>query len=129
MDMIDKVLNDLPEFLEQPEVESYIESLVSVKCDDPLKLLDAMYEVSLKHADNYVQLKPEIYNLVSGWIFTIWNKESVESTESCLSIIVNLGLQETYNKILSCTESIQSDDVKQEIQDTINDVGLSIIIK
>ena len=76
----------------------------------------------------YEVLENGIRDKIDGYIMNLWNTDSYDEVDSILSIVVNLGLVKTYQKIIDSIKNREnmSIEIYQEIQDCIAENGNDI---
>lgn len=121
-------IRNLPDFVSSESLKKEFNKIISetsknVKESNNLLLLEAYFELSERQWHTYEILEPEILNKIDSIIITLWDKNSLESTESITGIVGMLGLQKTYEIILSSLSQKLKKDVKQEILETVEEFG------
>jgi hypothetical protein len=91
--------------------------------------LKIMCEITDRQVMTYELLETGLRNEIDNLLCDIWNTDYYEDVDMILSIGVNLGLEKCFNK---AKESIMqgegiSQEIRDEIQDTIEEVGDNIL--
>jgi len=89
-------------------------------------LLECLLEISERQVLNYCLLNASIRKMLNREILARWDEDSVDNTETCISIIIQLGLQTAYEYMLSKAENIMNINVKNEILETYEEMGSSV---
>lgn len=122
----------LPDVLSTDKI-SQLYSLVleSFKKDELQKsdFLKIMCEITDRQVMTYELLETRLRDEIDNLLSDIWNTDYYEDVDMILSIVVNLGLEKCFNK---SKESIRqglsiSQEIRDEIQDTIEEVGDDIL--
>lgn len=118
---------DLPDAIDQDVVERELDGLLSKYwgSSDPA-VVECIYELALRQANNFALIDERLRMKLSDYILKVWDKDSVDSTESCLAVIVNFGLQSAYDYLLSNASNVQNAEVRKEIDNTLNDIGTNV---
>lgn len=118
---------NLPDFLSQKEVEKAFEHLLMKSgCTTDINFLDALCELSSRQVNNYALLKDDLLTKLNQVVCTKWDKDSLENTENCISIIINLGLQKAYLYLKKELPSVTNPKVKKELAETFEEMGTSV---
>ena len=114
----------LPETMSQVDVERELEELIDTKCNYQAScFLDALYEISSRQVLNYNLLRGQLPKRLSVIVLDMWNRESIDSTETCISIIFNLGLQSAWELIIENVNLIHNIKVRSEIVSAYKEAG------
>ncbi|GAB2907919.1 hypothetical protein [Rheinheimera gaetbuli] len=117
----------LPETVSQVRVESELSELLeNVESYNSSLFLDCLYELSVRQVLNYCLIDVQLRERLNIEVINRWDSSSVNNTQICLSIIINLGLQGAYDEILRQKASIETVEVKNEIQEVLQEVGPSV---
>ncbi len=88
-----------------------------------LNLLEAYSELSDRQWHTYHKLDLDLLRVIDSNLITLWDRDSLESTELVTSIVGALGLQNTYETIKKSLVAKLPQDVEQEILETIKEFG------
>ncbi|QDZ91781.1 hypothetical protein D0436_15665 [Shewanella decolorationis] len=118
---------NLPETMDQVSVENEFEELLASKGNyESNDFLECLYEVSSRQVLNYCLIDRSLIQAISSIIIEEWNTASIDSTESCIAIIINLGLQEAWEYMIGKVSSIDLEEIRAEILETYKEVGNSV---
>lgn len=122
----------LPDILSTNEIiQLYSRVLESFKKEDIQKsdFLKIMCEITARQAMTYKLLEKGLRNEIDNLLCDIWNTDYYEDVDMILSIVVNLGLEKCFNKAKKSVMqgSSISQEIRDEIKDTIEEVGVNIL--
>jgi hypothetical protein len=127
LERIRKLPDIMPCELVEKEFEKIIFETKNVsKRDEQLLLLSAYFELSERQWNNYTLLNSNLLNEIDSILITLWDKKSLENTETILGVIGMLGLQKTYEQIKASLSQKLTKDVKQEILEAIQEFGETV---
>lgn len=117
----------LPETVNQKRIESELSELLeNVESYNTSLFLECLYELSVRQVLNYCLIDIRLRERLNIEVINSWDRSSVNNTQICLSVIINLGLQGAYEEILRQEASIEAVEVKNEIQEVIQEIGPSV---
>lgn len=126
-----KRIKTLPDIVPSEVLENEFKKLISktknIGEDNKLILLLAYFELSERQWHTYKLLNPNLLREIDSILISLWDKESLESTETIMGVIGMLGLQKTYERIKGYLSQRLFKDVKQEILDAIEEFGDTVI--
>ncbi|WP_342514045.1 hypothetical protein MKY34_04595 [Sporosarcina sp. FSL K6-1522] len=122
----------LPDFLSVSELASLFRDVLndfSFNKIDKNEFLQILSQLMDRQVMTYELLNADIRDNVDGVLCDLWNTESYDDVDIILSIVVNLGLKNCFQKIKDSISQRQVIDkvILQEIQETINEVGEDIL--
>ncbi|MBC2317093.1 hypothetical protein HCC18_09540 [Listeria booriae] len=85
-------------------------------------------ELMMRQGDTYENLKEPLRSELDNVLCGLWNTEHYDDVDIITSLLINLGLKKTYNKMkdsIKDTTNISS-EILEEIEDTIEEVGDNI---
>lgn len=121
--------SNLPEAIEQVEIERMFLNLIDEsKSMDKALVLDCMWELALRQSNNYSPLSESVSKQLTDFLSKSIDPSSAPIIETILSIVINLGLQSTYEDILKLLyEPCIKSDVKEAIKESYSEFGTSIV--
>jgi hypothetical protein len=123
-------IENLPDIISPDEIWKLFEHLLlqSTLSDSEsnLLLLKAFFELSDRQWHTYQPLPYGLLNKIDSELFSLWDRNSLESTEVLLGIVSHLGLVKTFENICSALDSRLLTSVRQEILEAIDEFGASV---
>lgn len=92
------------------------------------EFFDILDELMMRQGDTYENLKEPLRNELDDILCDLWNKEDYNDVDIITSLLINLELKKTYNKMkesIKDTSNISS-EIFEEIEDTIEEIGDNI---
>ncbi|MBC1422807.1 hypothetical protein [Listeria seeligeri] len=89
------------------------------------EFFDILDELMMRQGDTYRNLKEPLRSELDDVLCGLWNTENYDDVDIITSLLINLGLKKTYNKMkesIKDTSNISS-EILEEIEDTIEEVG------
>ncbi|EEO3701349.1 hypothetical protein G6H38_001817 [Listeria monocytogenes] len=92
------------------------------------EFFDILDELTMRQVDTYEILKEPLRGQLDNELYNLWNTENYDDVDIITSLLINLGLKNTYNKMKKSIEDTSeiSPDILEEIQDAIEEVGDNI---
>ncbi|HEL7473259.1 TPA: hypothetical protein UP313_001066 [Listeria monocytogenes] len=92
------------------------------------EFFDILDELTMRQVDTYEILKEPLRGQLDNELYNIWNTENYDDVDIITSLLINLGLKNTYNKMKKSIEDTSeiSPEILEEIQDAIEEVGDNI---
>ncbi|HDU3339416.1 TPA: hypothetical protein RF379_000975 [Listeria monocytogenes] len=92
------------------------------------KFFDILDELTMRQVDTYEILKEPLRGQLDNELYNLWNTENYDDVDIITSLLINLGLKNTYNKMKKSIEDTSeiSPEILEEIQDAIEEVGDNI---
>ncbi|WP_321386941.1 hypothetical protein [uncultured Enterococcus sp.] len=92
------------------------------------EFFDILEELTMRQGDTYENLKEPLRGELDDELCSLWNTENYDDVDVITSLLINLGMKKTYNKM---RESIKdttgiSPEIIEEIQEAIEEVGDNI---
>ncbi len=114
----------LPEVLPQADIENEFNVLLNQKDGVAvLDFLEAIYELSSRQVNNYALVNSVLISKLNKEICVCWDRNSLENTEICVGIVINLGLQIAYEYFKKEMYLVVDIEVKKELIETFNEMG------
>ncbi|EEM01997.1 hypothetical protein [Bacillus pseudomycoides] len=118
---------NLPDRLPKEQIYSYFKGAIDdfkqkKSKDEFLEILTALMERQIM---TYELLEEPLHAELDELISSLWNTENYNDVDIILSLIVNLGLEKSFEKVkssISVSKSI-TPEILAEIKETIEDVG------
>ncbi|ECB9786943.1 hypothetical protein FLW04_05350 [Listeria monocytogenes] len=121
-------VKELPERIPEEEVYSLIDSTISDFKNEVISknvFLEIMTELMERQIMTYEILKEPLRGILDELIASMWNINNYNDVDIMLSLIVNFGLEKSFNEAKVSIEN-NSDielEILEEIQETIAEVG------
>ncbi|EDN9716436.1 hypothetical protein GJB75_14225, partial [Listeria monocytogenes] len=121
-------VKELPERIPEEEVYSLIDSTISDFKNEVISknvFLEIMSELMERQIMTYEILKEPLRGILDELIASMWNINNYNDVDIMLSLIVNFGLEKSFNKAKVSIEN-NSDielEILEEIQEAIAEVG------
>ncbi|EEO6567606.1 hypothetical protein G6H54_002053 [Listeria monocytogenes] len=121
-------VKELPERIPEEEVYSLIDSTISDFKNEVISknvFLEIMTELMERQIMTYEILKEPLRGILDELISSMWNINNYNDVDIMLSLIVNFGLEKSFNKAKVSIDN-NSDielEILEEIQETIAEVG------
>lgn len=92
------------------------------------EFFDILDELTMRQVDTYEILKEPLRGQLDNELYNLWNTENYDDVDIFTSLLINLGLKNTYNKMKKSIEDTSeiSPEILEEIQDAIEEVGDNI---
>ncbi|HFK6745416.1 TPA: hypothetical protein ACGY2P_001156 [Listeria monocytogenes] len=92
------------------------------------EFFDILDELTMRQVDTYEILKEPLRGQLDNELYNLWNTENYDDVDTITSLLINLGLKNTYNKMKKSIEDTSeiSPEILEEIQDAIEEVGDNI---
>jgi ElaB/YqjD/DUF883 family membrane-anchored ribosome-binding protein len=96
------------------------------------EFFDILDELMMRQGDTYENLKEPLRSELDDVLCGLWNTENYDDVDIITSLLINLGLKKTYNKMkesIKDTSNMSSEileEILEEIKDTIEEVGDNI---
>ncbi|HAC1663387.1 TPA_asm: hypothetical protein GI873_05780 [Listeria monocytogenes] len=92
------------------------------------EFFDILDELTMRQVDTYEILKEPLRGQLDNELYNLWNSENYDDVDIITSLLINLGLKNTYNKMKKSIEDTSeiSPEILEEIQDAIEEVGDNI---
>ncbi|HAA7627885.1 TPA_asm: hypothetical protein GHD39_01800 [Listeria monocytogenes] len=92
------------------------------------EFFDILDELTMRQVDTYEILKEPLRGQLDNELYNLWNTENYDDVDIITSLLINLGLKNTYNKMKKSIEDTSeiSPELLEEIQDAIEEVGDNI---
>ncbi|EPE1474056.1 hypothetical protein ACSGT3_000359 [Listeria monocytogenes] len=92
------------------------------------EFFDILDELTMRQVDTYEILKEPLRGQLDNELYNLWNTENYDDVDIITSLLINLGLKNTYNKMKKSIEDTSeiSPEILEEIQDAIEEVGDNI---
>ncbi|HAB0160594.1 TPA_asm: hypothetical protein GIO71_03985 [Listeria monocytogenes] len=92
------------------------------------EFFDILDELTMRQVDTYEILKEPLRGQLDNELYNLWNTENYDEVDIITSLLINLGLKNTYNKMKKSIEDTSeiSPEILEEIQDAIEEVGDNI---
>ncbi|MDE03836.1 hypothetical protein D0T48_01320 [Listeria monocytogenes] len=92
------------------------------------EFFDILDELTMRQVDTYEILKEPLRGQLDNKLYNLWNTENYDDVDIITSLLINLGLKNTYNKMKKSIEDTSeiSPEILEEIQDAIEEVGDNI---
>ncbi|RJZ63660.1 hypothetical protein [Listeria monocytogenes] len=92
------------------------------------EFFDILDELTMRQVDTYEILKEPLRGQLDNELYNLWNTENYNDVDIITSLLINLGLKNTYNKMKKSIEDTSeiSPEILEEIQDAIEEVGDNI---
>ncbi|EEO9603518.1 hypothetical protein G6H75_002653 [Listeria monocytogenes] len=92
------------------------------------EFFDILDELTMRQVDTYEILKEPLRGQLDNELYNLWNTENYDDVDIITSLLNNLGLKNTYNKMKKSIEDTSeiSPEILEEIQDAIEEVGDNI---
>ncbi|HDU1153472.1 TPA: hypothetical protein REU67_002726, partial [Listeria monocytogenes] len=89
------------------------------------EFFDILDELTMRQVDTYEILKEPLRGQLDNELYNLWNTENYDDVDIITSLLINLGLKNTYNKMKKSIEDTSeiSPEILEEIQDAIEEVG------
>ncbi|EJO0379125.1 hypothetical protein NQ394_000417 [Listeria monocytogenes] len=104
-------------------LKDFMQSKLSKK-----EFFDILDELTMRQVDTYEILKEPLRGQLDNELYNLWNTENYDDVDIITSLLINLGLKNTYNKMKKSIEDTSeiSPEILEEIQDAIEEVGDNI---
>ncbi|EAE3567145.1 hypothetical protein I2K27_002688, partial [Listeria monocytogenes] len=88
------------------------------------EFFDILDELTMRQVDTYEILKEPLRGQLDNELYNLWNTENYDDVDIITSLLINLGLKNTYNKMKKSIEDTSeiSPEILEEIQDAIEEV-------
>ncbi|EAD5561297.1 TPA: hypothetical protein U0H14_002711, partial [Listeria monocytogenes] len=85
------------------------------------EFFDILDELTMRQVDTYEILKEPLRGQLDNELYNLWNTENYDDVDIITSLLINLGLKNTYNKMKKSIEDTSeiSPEILEEIQDAI----------
>ncbi|MBC1543316.1 hypothetical protein [Listeria cossartiae] len=92
------------------------------------EFFDILDELTMRQVDTYEILKEPLRGQLDNELCNLWNTENYDDVDIITSLLINLGLKNTYNRMKKSIEGTSeiSPEILEEIQDAIEEVGDNI---
>ncbi|EMK1048191.1 hypothetical protein V8L42_000951 [Listeria monocytogenes] len=92
------------------------------------EFFDILDELTMRQVDTYEILKEPLRGQLDNELYNLWNTKNYDDVDIITSLLINLGLKNTYNKMKKSIEDTSeiSPEILEEIQDAIEEVGDNI---
>ncbi|EAF6317221.1 hypothetical protein AS074_01935 [Listeria monocytogenes] len=92
------------------------------------EFFDILDELTMRQVDTYEILKEPLRGQLDNELYNLWDTENYDDVDIITSLLINLGLKNTYNKMKKSIEDTSeiSPEILEEIQDAIEEVGDNI---
>ncbi|MBC1567689.1 hypothetical protein HCJ20_02060 [Listeria sp. FSL L7-1425] len=92
------------------------------------EFFDILDELTMRQVDTYEILKEPLRGQLDNELCNLWNTENYDDVDIITSLLINLGLKNTYNRMKKSIEGTSeiSPEILEEIQDAIEAVGDNI---
>lgn len=92
------------------------------------EFFDILDELTMRQVDTYEILKEPLRGQLDNELYNLWNTENYDDVDIITSLLINLGLKNTYNKMKKSIDDTSeiSPEILEEIQDAIEEVGDNI---
>ncbi|MBC1388673.1 hypothetical protein HB829_14990, partial [Listeria innocua] len=92
------------------------------------EFFDILDELTMRQVDTYEILKEPLRGQLDNELYNLWNTENYDDVDIITSLLINLGLKNTYNRMKKSIEGTSeiSPEILEEIQDAIEAVGDNI---
>ncbi|PSA19558.1 hypothetical protein [Listeria monocytogenes] len=92
------------------------------------EFFDILDKLTMRQVDTYEILKEPLRGQLDNELYNLWNTENYDDVDIITSLLINLGLKNTYNKMKKSIEDTSeiSPEILEEIQDAIEEVGDNI---
>ncbi|MBF2375237.1 hypothetical protein IA854_13905 [Listeria seeligeri] len=123
-----KDYKELPDRIPEEDIYNFIESTISDYNSNRITknaFLEIMTELMERQIMTYKILKEPLRGVLDEVITKIWNTNNYNDVDMMLSLIVNFGLEKSFNEAKQSIENksnIES-DILNEIQETVSEVG------
>lgn len=128
--MILQKYENLPDYMKTKELEKYFIELLDYaeysKCASEEEISEALYELAIRQWHTYELIDKIIKDRIERWIEKIWNTKSIVLIDSLTSVIVNLGLEKSFENVKRSLNENVSKEVKEILEQTIKEIGGSI---
>ncbi|EAG1100233.1 hypothetical protein A8O73_14010, partial [Listeria monocytogenes] len=87
------------------------------------EFFDILDELTMRQVDTYEILKEPLRGQLDNELYNLWNTENYDDVDIITSLLINLGLKNTYNKMKKSIEDTSeiSPEILEEIQDAIEE--------
>lgn len=89
------------------------------------EFFDILEELTIRQVDTYENIKQPLLSRLDSVLCNLWNTESYEDVDTLTSLIINLGLKNTYKKMVQSindTTNISS-KIIEDIEEAIKEIG------
>lgn len=92
------------------------------------EFFDILEELTMRQVDTYENLKEPLRGELDDELCSLWNTENYDDVDVITSLLINLGMKKTYNKMRESMKDTTdiSPEIIEEIQDAIEEVGDNI---
>ena len=92
------------------------------------EFFDILDELTMRQGDTYENLKESLRGELDNILCSLWNTENYDDVDIITSLLINLGLKKTYNKMKESIKDLTniSPEILEEIKDTIEEAGDNI---
>lgn len=92
------------------------------------EFFDILDELTMRQGDTYENLKEPLRGELDNILCNLWNTDNYDDVDIITSLLINLGLKETYNKMKESIKDSKniSPEILEAIEDTIEEVGDNI---
>lgn len=130
MDLIK--IKELPDFLTPESLKSLFQDTLTdyhLKKNDKNSFLQILSELMDRQVLTYELLDTNVRLDIDLALCNLWNTDSYDDVDIILSIVVNLGLKNCFEKIKESVrqKEVMDEKILEEIRDTIEEVGDSIL--
>jgi hypothetical protein len=108
----------LPDSMPPAELASHFDRLLSSDSGYTLTIAAALVELADRQWHTYQPLVPALHQRVDSWLLEHWNANSLEFLDAAMSIVAQLGLPGTWERIqLLATTSSHDSEIAKELHD------------
>lgn len=121
----------LPDRISSEDCNSYFKEVILYFQNEKItkqEFLEIILELTDRQIMTYCLLKKDLRDELDRIILALWNTEIYEEVDSILSIVVNLGLKDTYELVKkSYNSNIEfNQEVLKEIKECVEENGEDI---
>ena len=114
----------LPEAMPQPALENEVLVLIDrlTAQTDRVLFLECLCELAQRQSSNYSLFSKPLLDILNKTIIEVWEKDSLENMESCLFVIIALGLRPAYETFKQLAPEITNKESLAYLHETIDEV-------
>lgn len=119
----------LPDYLSSKDLEAYFNELLDsseYSANSNEEVSECLVELAIRQWHTYELIDKQLKKKIESWIDKVWDVNSTSLIDNITSIIVNLGLENSFNKAKESLDENISEEVREILQQTIEEVKNSI---
>jgi len=119
-------LNKLPDYISVDECRHYFQDVLKSfeeKKIEKREFLENVIELTDRQCRTYEILEEKTRKQLDRYICKLWNTENYDDVDCITYIVANIGLEETFEKIMFSLENDKNmnDDILQEIKEFVEE--------